>query len=106
MLETRYDVIPVSSIEELRQLHPDHEVKAVVLCHSLLDEDCVQSYRVIKRHWPEARILTLSSAVHGCNAIEANATVSASDGPAALLGSIAHLLQTAPSNSRSTRVQA
>lgn len=93
VLAKDYDVIALASEQELEELDPPRPVDLVLLCHSLTGQDCERSSHVIRTRWPQALIVTISSPVAGCLSVEANATVAALDGPAVLLGQVAHLLR-------------
>ncbi len=94
VLALRYAVLPISTLQQLKTVDPQSEVDVVVLCHSLSEVECAGAAHVAHQRWPKAHIMTLSSPVSECQSAESEVMVSATEGPAALLRTVACLVQT------------
>ena len=105
LLETRgmvlakhYDAAIVGSIEEMRALPVVTQFDVVVICHSLLPEECDLSALIAKERWPKAKIVALSIMRPAYRSF-ADQVVRGIDGPEILLQAIDRVTRASPRSS-------
>jgi hypothetical protein len=86
------------SIEEMRALPVVTQFDVVVICHSLLPEECDLSALIAKERWPKAKIVALSIMRPGYRSF-ADQVVRGIDGPEILLQAIDRLTRASPRSS-------
>lgn len=93
VLNKRYSVVGVNSVEEMMALDPGLEFDVVILCHTLSVNDCDFSTQFVRARWPGAKIVALSVEQKSCSEI-ADRVVRGLDGPRFLLNTIDQLVAT------------
>ena len=93
VLATKYEVIPINTMEELRNVPVGTIIDLVLLCHTLNEGECHSALQLIHQRWPAARILGMRTLGKGCSIENTDTAVSATDGPASLLRSIDGVLR-------------
>lgn len=94
VLATRYDVVPVSSLEDLKTLPESSVFDILLLCHSLPEGECKEAIRLVRERWPRIKVMMIVTALSGCSEEHPDLLISALDGPAAMFSGIAQLLRT------------
>jgi DNA-binding response OmpR family regulator len=92
ILETRYEAVCVSSLQEMEQQTPADGFDVVILCHSLTPKDCESATQIVRRRWPLAKIVALASEWADCELAGSDKVVASNDGPIALLSAVEQML--------------
>ena len=85
VLSTKYRVVPVSTLGEIRNLLNRMVFVLVLLCHTLSDEDCKGAHEIVLQRWPSAKILSMTKVDRGCCEESSEPAVRGLDGPSVLL---------------------
>jgi len=78
-------VVPVSTLEEIKDLPNGTTFDAVLLCHTLHEKDRRGVREIVNQRWPAAKMLSMTTADESSSKEGAEATVRGLDGPAVLL---------------------
>ena len=92
VLAKQYQVVPVSTLEEMRDLPNGTTFDLILLCHTLRKEDCEGAREIIRQRWPAATMLSMTKGDQSCSTQDGEMTVRGLDGPAVLLQKIYTLL--------------
>ena len=92
VLSTRYDVAVVESMQAIERLSPASDFDVVLLCHTLGPRECMLSAEIIRKRWPEAKILALTAESEGCTPAHVDDGIAGLDGPAVMLDRIQALM--------------
>lgn len=90
VLQSRYEAVAVSSVNQIETL-PDSHFDVIVICHTLITEECDLAVSICKTRWPGARILALTVDRSSCEEFADDSTRGL-DGPATLLSRIDNLI--------------
>ena len=92
VLARTYDVVEVSSVDELEALAAEPAFDLVLLCHTLSPEECRASAELTQQRWPQAKVMVLITGASSARYEKADAVVMSIQGPAVLLQSIHQLM--------------
>ena len=95
LLDLRFYTSTVQSLAELEKLANAHSFDLLVFCHTLSTGECQKGSEFARQHWPQAKILGLTSLQATCEPPYVDATVAGLEGPLALLDRAAELIQVA-----------
>lgn len=94
VLATRYDVVPLSSLMDLKTVSSERLVDVLVLCHTLSGEECAIASAVARGRWPGIKILSIVTPYNSCQSSDVDGQVGSLDGPEELFEAIGWLLGT------------
>jgi hypothetical protein len=96
VLQSRYDVTAVSTLEDFSKHLQIRAFDLVLFCHSLADDQCTKAQGEVAALSPETPVLSMKTANRGC---KVEHEVFSADGPLALLRAVAaELVGTSPSS--------
>src|ERR1700712_3463984 len=82
VLAKQYQVVPVSTVEEMMYLPNGTMFHLILLCHTLRKEDCDGAREIIRQRWPAATMLSMTKGDQSCSAKDGEMAVRGLDGPA------------------------
>jgi hypothetical protein len=91
VLSTRYDVVPLRNLDEMKALSSDSAFDLLVLCHTLSQTEFDCAMDLARSRWPGIKLLAISTA-SSPHSKRVSAVVDSLAGPTSLFQSISKLL--------------
>ncbi len=88
-----YTVLAALSLSDVIDALPSGPVDLLLLCHSLMMEDCERAIALTRAEWPASRTLVLIAGLCGCKDVKADAFLYATEGPIKLLEAVSKLVE-------------
>jgi DNA-binding NtrC family response regulator len=89
-------VLTATSLTETKEIAAKHSISLLVICHSVSPEDCEQLLLAIEQLQPNVKKLLMTANTSLSPLGQGERTLSAFEGPAALLGTVRALLGVEP----------
>ena len=89
-------IFSATSLPETEKIAAEHSISLLVICHSVSPEDCEQLLLAMDQLQPNVKKLLMTANTPLSPLGQGERTVSAFEGPAALLGTVEDLLRADP----------
>lgn len=92
VLTRRYDVVAISSVDEMEALAPSSAFDLLVVCHTFREFECERIMHLARERWPGIKVLALNNQSAGSCQDHSDMSIGVLDGPPAMFAGISQLL--------------
>lgn len=92
VLSRCFETMMAHSTDDIATVEPPRAFAAIVLCHTLSNDECSDAMKITAQRWPEAKVIALTAPFRGCPDDGQDMTFLRPTGPVELLHGINQVL--------------